>query len=253
VTWTAELVSIVTPAYKAARFVGDAIRSVIEQDYPRWEMLIVDDCSPDDTCERVEEWTRRDARVRLIRQAKNGGPSAARNAGLANSSGRYVTFLDSDDYWTAGKLSRQLQFMRTTGAALSFTEFRRISEDGSRLGRRVSVPSRLKYSQLLGNTAIATSTVMIDRELTGVFSMRKAYYDDFVLWLELLKKGNVALGLKEDLMRYRVVGKSVSRSKGMSAKQVWLTYRDIEGLNLLHAAWCFLNYGVRGWLKYSRF
>ena len=252
-TWIPDLISIITPAFKAGRFVDDAVRSVFEQDYAHWEMLIADDYSPDDTCDYIEKWAARDARVKLIRQQQNGGPYAARNAALAQSRGRYVTFLDIDDYWLPGKLSRQLQFMRTTNVALSFTEFRRISEDGSRIGRRVGVPSKLTYSQLLGNTAIATSTVMIDRDLTGAFSMRKAYYDDFVLWLELLKKGNLASGLKQDLMRYRVVGKSVSRSKGKSARQVWKIYRDIEGLAVPHAAWCFLNYGVRGWMKYARF
>jgi teichuronic acid biosynthesis glycosyltransferase TuaG len=253
VSQNSELVSIVTPAFKAGRFVGDAIRSVIEQDYPQWEMLIVDDCSPDDTCERVEEWAQRDSRVRLIRQVSNGGPYAARNTGLANSSGRYVAFLDSDDYWMGGKLSKQLRFMRETGAPLAFTEYRRISEDGSRVGRRFSVPRRLSYSQLLGNTAIATSTVIVDRQLTGPFQMRKAYYDDFVLWLDLLRQGYAAFGLKEDLMRYRVVGKSVSRNKAKSAGQVWRTYREIERLPLPSAAWHFVNYGTRAWLKYARF
>src|ERR1700730_1408688 len=101
---TPELVSIITPAFKAARFVGESIRSALAQDYPHWEMLIADDCSPDDTVERVEEWTARDSRVRLIRQPQNGGPAAARNAALANSSGRYVAFLDSDDFWLPRKL-----------------------------------------------------------------------------------------------------------------------------------------------------
>jgi teichuronic acid biosynthesis glycosyltransferase TuaG len=252
-TQSAELVSIITPAFKAARFVDAAIRSVVDQDYSHWEMLVVDDCSPDDTCERVATWSSRDSRVQLIRQARNGGPHAARNAALAKSSGRYVAFLDSDDFWLSGKLSRQLQFMRATGAALSFTEFRRISEDGSRIGRRLSVPAKLTYSQLLGNTAIATSTVIVDRQITGPFQMRKAYYDDFALWLELLRRGHVARGLKDDLMRYRVVGRSVSRNKSKSAWEVWRTYREIEGLATLRATWCLLNYGVRGWLKYGRF
>src|SRR5579872_1478066 len=161
-TQSGELVSIITPAFKAARFVEDAIRSVLEQDYPHWEMLVVDDCSPDDTCERVAAWSSRDSRVKLIRQTQNDGPYAARNAALANSRGRYVAFLDSDDFWLSGKLSRQLQFMRATRAALSFTEFLRVSEDGSRIGRRLKVPSTLTYEELLGNTAIATSTVIVD-------------------------------------------------------------------------------------------
>jgi teichuronic acid biosynthesis glycosyltransferase TuaG len=250
---SSELVSIITPAFRAARFVGDSIRSAVAQDYPNWEMLIVDDCSPDDTAKRVEEWVERDSRVRLIRQLRNGGPAAARNAALASSSGRFAAFLDSDDYWLPQKLSRQLEFMRTNGAAIAFTSFRRISEDGGQIGRLLTVPERLTYTQLLGNTAIATSTVIIDRSITGPLQMRHVYYDDFVLWLSLLRRGHVAFGMNEDLMRYRVVGKSVSRNKTKSAREVWKTYRKVEELGILRSAWCFLNYSVRGWLKYVRF
>lgn len=250
---SSELVSIITPAFRAARFVGDSIRSAVAQDYPNWEMLIVDDCSPDDTAKRVEEWVERDSRVRLIRQPRNGGPAAARNAALASSSGRFAAFLDSDDYWLPQKLSRQLEFMRTNGAAISFTGFRRISEDGGQIGRLLTVPERLTYTQLLGNTAIATSTVIIDRSITGPLQMRHVYYDDFVLWLSLLRRGHVAFGMNEDLMRYRVVGKSVSRNKTKSAREVWKTYRNVEELGILRSAWCFVNYSARGWLKYVRF
>jgi teichuronic acid biosynthesis glycosyltransferase TuaG len=250
---TSELVSIITPAFRAARFVGDSIRSAVAQDYPNWEMLIVDDCSPDDTAKRVEEWVGRDSRVRLIRQPRNGGPAAARNAALASASGRFAAFLDSDDYWLPQKLSRQLEFMRTNGAAISFTGFRRITEDGGQIGRLLTVPERLTYTQLLGNTAIATSTVIIDRSITGPLQMRPVYYDDFVLWLSLLRRGHVAFGMNEDLMRYRVVGKSVSRNKSRSAREVWKTYRNVEELGILRSAWCFANYSARGWLKYARF
>jgi teichuronic acid biosynthesis glycosyltransferase TuaG len=250
---SSELVSIITPAFRAARFVGESIQSAVAQDYPNWEMLIVDDCSPDDTARRVEEWEKRDSRVRLLRQEQNGGPAAARNAALASSSGRFVAFLDSDDYWLPQKLSRQLEFMRTSGAAISFSGFRRISEDGRKIGRLLKVPPRLTYTQLLGNTAIATSTVIIDRAITGALQMRNVYYDDFVLWLTLLRQGHVAFGINEDLMRYRVVGKSVSRNKTKSAREVWKTYRNVEELGRLRSAWCFVNYSARGWLKYLRF
>ena len=248
-----DLVSIITPAYKAARFVGDAIKSAIAQDHRNWEMIVVDDLSPDDTAARVNEWAQADPRIKLIKQPVNRGPAAARNTSLAHSSGRYVAFLDSDDYWLPGKISSQLEFMRAKDAAVSFTAFRRISEDGSRVGRLISVPSEMKYSQLLGNTAMATSTVIIDRSITGPIEMKPVYYDDFVLWLSLLRQGHIAVGLNEDLMRYRVVGKSISRNKKKSAAEVWKTYRTVEGLGLPRSAWCFFNYSARAWLKYSRF
>jgi teichuronic acid biosynthesis glycosyltransferase TuaG len=248
-----DLVSVITPAYKAARFVGATIESVIAQDYPHWEMLIVDDRSPDDTGDVVARYASLDPRVKLIRQAQNGGAAHARNTALEASRGRFVAFLDSDDVWLPGKLSRQLSFMREMGAGLTFTAFRRITDDGTRTGRLIGVPRSLSYSSLLKNTAIVTSTVLVDKSATGPFRMTKTYYDDFVLWLELLKRGVVARGLPVDLLRYRVVQQSLSRNKANSAKQVWRTYRDIERLGILRSAWCFAHYASRAWLKYRRF
>lgn len=247
-----ERISIITPAYKAEPFIAEAIRSVQAQDHLDWEMLIVDDGSPDNTADVVAGFAEADSRIRLIRQ-KNSGPAMARQRALEAAQGRYIAFLDADDYWLPGKLSRQLAFMREHGAAVSFTRFRRISSDGRKQGRLIAIPERLSYRQLLGNTAIATSTAMVDRELTGPFSMKKTYYDDFALWLDLLKRGFVAHGLQEDLMRYRVVGKSVSRNKGKSAKMVWRTYREVERLGAVYAGWCFANYAVRAFLKYRYF
>lgn len=246
------LVSIITPAYKALAFVGEAIRSVQLQDFADWEMLVVDDGSPDDTAAEVDRYAAADPRVKLIRQS-NAGPAMARQAAVDVATGRYVAFLDSDDYWLPGKLARQLEFMAARDAAVSFTRFRRISQDGSQVGHLISIPDRLDYRGLLCNTALATSTVIVDRERTGPFRMTNTYYDDYALWLDLLKRGHVAHGLQEDLMRYRVVGQSVSRNKGKSARMVWRTYREIERLSPPVAAWCFAHYALNAWRKYRNF
>ncbi|MFC5299822.1 glycosyltransferase family 2 protein [Azospira restricta] len=246
------LVSVITPAYKAEKTIAETIRSVQAQTYPDWEMLVVDDGSPDGTAGVVAQFALEDPRVRLIRQA-NAGPAMARQAALEQARGRYVAFLDSDDLWLPEKLARQLEFMSQYQAAISYTSFRRIRADGSGAGHRIRIPARLTYRQLLGNTALATSTVLIDRALTGDFQMTKTYYDDFVLWLEILKRGHVALGLNEDLMRYRVMGLSVSRNKGRSARMVWGTYREIERLSLPVSAFHFVRYAVNAWRKYRTF
>lgn len=245
-----ELVSIVTPAYNGARFIKQTIDSVLAQTYANWEMVIVDDCSTDGTAELVERIGAADSRIRLIRQPKNGGPARARNAALQAARGRYVAFVDSDDLWLPQKLENQLRFMRERDSVFSFTGFRRIDESGAKVGQLRPIPAELSYPELLKNTAIVTSTVVIDRERVGSFVMPITYYDDFATWLAILKRGHVAHGLDEDLVRYRVVGQSVSRKKGKSALWVWRTYRDIERLSLPYAAWCFVNYAWRGYWKY---
>jgi teichuronic acid biosynthesis glycosyltransferase TuaG len=246
-------VSIITPAYKAAGYVEETIRSVLAQTHQDWELLIADDCSPDDTRAVVQRWAEQDPRIRLIALERNGGPAAARNAALAQASGRWVAFLDSDDLWLPTKLERAIGAARASGAALVFTGFRRITADSKTVGRYIGVPTTLTYRQLLGNTAIATSTVLLDRQQTGEVRMRKTYYDDFDCWLQLLKRGLGAVGVDEDLMRYRVMQQSVSRNKKRSAMHVWRAYRELEGLGPIGATWYFANYGLRAWWKYRRF
>lgn len=246
-------ISIVTPAYNAERFIAETIKSVQAQTCRDWEMLVADDCSEDRTRDVVRELAAEDERVKLITLERNSGPAMARQAAVNVARGRFVAFLDSDDLWLQEKLERQLDFMQSLGAALSFTAFRRMSADGSRLGRLMHVPPHLTYHQLLGNTAIATSTAMIDRGRTGPFRMVKTYYDDFALWLEITRRGFAAFGLDEDLMRYRVLGGSVSRNKGRSALMVWRTYREVERLDLARASWSFACYAVNAMRKYRVF
>lgn len=252
-TYDQDLVSIITPAFNAESYVEATIASVQAQSHDNWEMLIVDDCSSDNTVEVVEQAAVLDPRVRLIRQPKNGGPASARNSALEAATGRWIAFLDSDDLWLPQKLESQLAFQRRHSAKVTFTAFRRITADGLATGRLINIPERVGYRQLLGNTVIATSTVVVDREMSGEFRMKAMYYDDFGCWLDLLRGGDIALGLQADLMRYRVVSQSVSRNKKNSARQVWLTYRTVEGIGLLRAAWYFVNYAVNGYLKYRRF
>lgn len=253
VSGTAPLVSIVTPAYNAGPFLDACIGSVLAQTFPGWEMWVVDDCSKDDTCAVVERHAARDPRVHLIRQPKNGGPALARDAAVQASRGRYVAFLDADDWWLPNKLERQLEHMARTGAPVVFSSFRRVDRAGENPGALIPVPRLLSYDDLLKNTAMATSTVLVDRQATGPFRMTNTYYDDYALWLDLLRRGFTAHGLPDDLMRYRVVGKSVSRNKARSALWVWRTYREVEGLSLFRAAWCFLHYAAHAFLKYRRF
>lgn len=246
-------VSIVTPVYNAARHIAATIDSVIAQTRTDWELVIVDDSSADESVAIVQQFAERDHRIRIIQQSGNSGPAAARQRGLDAATARYVALLDSDDLWLPEKLAEQLAFMAETGAPLTFTAYRRISEDGSRTGRMISVPPSLTYRGLLKNTAIATSTAMVDRAQTGPLAMTFCRFDDYALWLELLGRGHVALGLPRDLMRYRVVRRSVSRNKGRAARWVWSIYRDVRRLSRVEAAWCFAHYAAHALAKHGRF
>ena len=243
------VVSIITPAFNASRTIAQTIESVQAQTYQHWEMVIVDDLSADDTCDVVEKYMKEDSRIRLLRQRINGGPACARNASLKAAVGRYVAFLDSDDYWLSAKLERQLSFMMASNVAFSYTLYRRFVDNIEEAGPLVDLPTSFTYEALLKNTGIACLTVMVDRELAGVIEFPLIRHEDYSLWLTLLKRGLVAHGLLEDLARYRVSSSSVSGNKLKSATWVWSIYRDGEKLSLPHAAWCFGNYA---WNAYRR-
>lgn len=244
------LVSVITPAFNAARFIRQTIESVRAQIYPRWEMIIADDCSRDNTCEIVESLARQDGRIRLIRLANNHGPALARNCALGAAKGRYIAFLDSDDLWLPEKLEHQVAFMKERDVAFSYTQYRLMSEKGDKVGKLVSCPPSLNYWGLLKNTAgLGCLTVMIDRKKTGPFKMVNFRPEDFILWLHLLKFGFTAYGLQEDLARYRHVEGSDSSNVWTCAKWTWAIYRRIEQLSAPYAAWCFINYAWRAYCK----
>ena len=247
------LVSIITPSWNVERLIGETIESVQAQTFGDWELLIADDCSTDQTPAVVGRYAGQDPRIKLIRQPRNGGPALARQAAIDHAQGRYLAFLDSDDLWLPSKLERQLAFARKMGAPLSYTGFRRIDETSTITGRLITVPERLTYKQLLKNTAIATLTALVDRQLAGKVAMKNEPYDDFCLWLSILKPGLVAYGLNEDLARYRVRVKSVSSRPLRSAGWVWHIYRNVEHLPPLKAAWCFAHWSMRAWFKRAKF
>ncbi|HKJ63748.1 MAG TPA: glycosyltransferase family 2 protein, partial [Hyphomicrobiales bacterium] len=171
-------VSIITPAFNASRFIAETVASVQHQTIKDWEMLIADDCSTDETRDIVARITANDRRIKLLPLSEHAGVAGCRNGALSEARGRFIAFLDSDDLWMPPKLEAQIAFMEANDAALSYTQFRRISEDGIRVGRLVTAPPRMSYQQLLANTAIATVTAMVDSEKTGALRMREAPRDD---------------------------------------------------------------------------
>mgnify|MGYP001064760916 CR=1 FL=1 len=247
-----ELVSILMPVFQGEQTLARAIGSVVDQTYGCWELLIVDDGSSDSSAAIARTFASTDNRITLVLQ-DNSGPAKARQLALENASGRYIAFLDADDFWLPEKLEQQLAFMIRNDCVMSHTSFRRVSEDESEVGRLIRVPERLTYRGVLGNTAIATSTVVVDRKVAGVFTIPNVYHDDLALWLSLLKSGGCSLGLNLDLVRYRVTPNSYSRNKLKNAYMVWRTYRDSQNLNVVLALYFFGLYAINAVLKYRHF
>ena len=247
-----EHISIIVPVFNSAQYVSETVNSIIAQTHQNWEAIVVDDCSTDSSPEILAKIAKTDSRIRIIHHVSNLGVSKARNTGLDAARGSIIAFLDSDDIWLPEKLESQLTFMKENNYGFTFSSFRRMTADGMKTGVLRPAPANLNYYNLLKNTAIATSTVVIDRRKTGDFRMPSIKSEDFATWLSILKRGIIAYGLNIDLMRYRLSPQSLSRNKLRSAQWIWRVYREAEQLSLPLAAFYFSNYAVRGYLKYRQ-
>ena len=243
-----ELVSIIMPAYNSARFIGEAINSVLAQTYTNWELLIVDDCSKDSTAEIVAAFS--DPRIHYQRNVNNMGAAETRNQALKRAQGRYIAFLDSDDLWEPEKLEKQIAFMEKNGYAFTFSDYRIMKENGTWTGKILHMPASLSYHQYLRNTAIGCLTVVIDRLKTGDFLMPNIKSShDMALWLLIMKRGFRAYATPECLASYRLVSTSNTAKKYKAAQDVWRVYRNVEHLSICYSAFCFCGYAIHAILK----
>lgn len=244
------LVSIITPVYNAERFINNTIDSVINQEHKNWEMILVDDCSTDNSEKIIREYIKKDNRIKYIKLEKNSGAAISRNIAIKNAQGRYIAFLDSDDIWTSNKLKVQIDFMKKNNIGFSFSNYQVMTEDGILINRIIKVPKTIDYKEYLKNTIIGCLTVVIDRKICGDFYMINIRKNqDMATWLNILKRGIIAYGINKNLAVYRLVNGSISNNKIKAAKSVWTTYRNIEKINLFKSSYYFILYAINAFKK----
>ena len=202
------MVSIITPAYNSARFLADTIKSVINQSYQNWEMIVVDDGSDDNTTRIVSSFG--DPRIRCISHSIRQGAAAARNTALRAARGRWIAFLDSDDLWEADKLERQIRFMEDNDYAFSYTSYLEVDAANQPTGRVVSGPKHIGKWGMYAYCWPGCLTVMYDTRKVGLVQTANLdITDDYAIWLKVVKKADCHL-LGEVLARHRVVPGSLS-------------------------------------------
>ena len=235
----AGMVSVIVPVYNCSRYIGDTIRTVTEQTFTNWELLLVDDKSTDDTVARIREEIRTlppetASKIRLIEKPEDTGVADTRNTGIDAARGRYIAFLDADDKWHRRKLELELRFMRRCGAGFVFTAYHFGDENGRPTGKVTHVPSTLTLKQALSRTVIFTSTVLMDTERIDRkwMHMPDIPSEDTATWWTILKSGVTAYGLDLPLATYRRHGGSLSSNKAEAVRRIWNLYRKIVGLSV---------------------
>lgn len=248
-----ELVSIIMPTYKCGRFIAKSIESVQAQTYQNWELIIVDDCSGDDTISIVTKVKNGDKRIHLYQNLENSGAAVSRNVALKEAKGRWIAFLDSDDLWEPTKLEKQIKFMEENGYAFSYHEYIEIDEQDKELGVHVSGKEHVGKFNMFACCWPGCLSVMYDASKIGLVQIKDIKKNnDTAMWLMVIRKADCYL-LKECLGKYRRRANSITPKPLW--KRIWAHYplfRIAEEMNPISATfWVIMNVFGNAWKKYK--
>lgn len=235
-----ELVSIIMPTFNCADFLGITIESVLNQTYQNWELILVDDCSTDDTKNVIVNYHQKDHRIKYHKLDVNSGAAMARNKAVECAKGKYIAFLDRDDIWFPEKLRRQISFMESNNYLFTCTSYTKIDEAGKYLNKTVGVRKNSNYYDILKKNP-GNSTVIYNAEEIGkviIPNIRKR--NDYVMWLSVVKKSKMLYGMEEALASHRIRNGSLSKKKTNLVGYHWKVYRDIEKLSLIRSSYLII-------------
>lgn len=245
-----ELVSVIMPVHNAETFLDESIGSVLQQTYPYWELLIVDDCSTDKSPSIIAGYAAQDSRIHCFKtQSPSGSPCLPRNIGIELAKGRFIAFLDSDDCWLPDKLEWQLPLFEKANVGIVYSNYEKMSENGERNQRIVRAPETANYRQLLLGNVIGCLTAVYDAGKVGKMYFENHAHEDYILWLSILKQGYIAKNSGMVSACYRVREHSVSSNKLKALSWQWDIYVHVEKMNVLKAAYCFLHYAYKAFKK----
>lgn len=247
------VVSVVMPAYNSEKYIARSVKSVLEQTFRNFELIIVDDCSTDKTYETIKELLKTDGRIRCCRLKKNSGVAVARNFGMSLSRGEWIALVDSDDLWAPEKLEKQLETARKEKADLVYCSYSITDENGEKLCEDFIVPKETDYEKFLVKSVISCSTALINKKLCQKYSFStELYHEDYAFWLDILKDGNKAVGNVDVEAQYCIRGGSRSSGKIKCAYHRWKIYRNHQKLSFFKSFGLMWGYATEGFKKYKK-
>lgn len=250
----AGLVSIIMPSYNTASFIAESIRSVLAQSYKDWELIIIDDCSPDNTDDVVRPYLS-DERIRYLKNEKNSGAAVSRNRALREAKGKWIAFLDSDDLWMPDKLEKQISFMEKHYYHFSYTNYAEIDVDGKRSGVSITGPKKITKAGMFNYCWPGCLTVMYDRDTVGLIQIADIKKNnDYAMWLKVCRKADCYL-LDEELALYRRGRAGSVSTHGIKTMIGWhyKLYHEAEGQNPVISVFNTSRNMVFGFYKKKRY
>lgn len=243
-------ISIVLPLYNSENYISETIKSVLIQTYKDWELIIIDDCSTDNSIEVVKEIQKSEQRIRLIQLNSNSGAAIARNEGIKEAKGEFIAFIDSDDVWQPNKLELQLKVMEEENSTLCHTSYSLFDESGKNMSKQTTCKKYITYSELIKYNWIGTSTVIFNARILGKHYMPDIRNrQDWALWLQLIKHAGRAHFIFIPLVKYTVRSGSISNNKIKLIKYHWFIYRKIEKFSFFKSILYLINNLMQHLLK----
>ena len=243
------IASIITPSYNCKQVFKATFDSVLSQTFKEWEWIIIDDCSTDGSFEYIKELSKDDSRIKVLKLSKNSGSAAARNKGLSIASGRYITFLDSDDTIDNNYLESQIEFIKDNGPLIS-AGYRRQAEHTC---TDFFIPEETDYKKALKGNPLSCLTTMYDRSVIGDLYFDETYnrHEDYIFWLTILKRGVVAKGNHKVLATYVIHSNSKNSNKSKLVKSMYRVYHESQGFNCLKSWIYVFRYALYSKKKYK--
>lgn len=244
-------VSIITPCYNSSPFLEETISSVMNQTFTDWELIITDDQSTDKSVEIIQK--HQDSRIKLIIAEKNGGAGHARNLSLQQATGRFITFLDADDFWEPDFIEEMVNFMKKENAEIAYSNYARCDENLVPQIEDFKADKEVTFNNLLKTCRLSLLSSMYDSKRVGKeFFPEGSKREDHVMWLNLLKKIPVGKPLPKTMAKYRMRENSISRKKQNIVKDQYLVYKDFMGFSTLKSLYYTTNWALNGFMKYSK-
>lgn len=242
-----DLVSVIIPVYNCGDYIKETIDSVLNQTYSNFEVIIVDDCSTDNTSSVIKSFNSN--KIKYFRLDINSGAAIARNNAIHYSTGTYLAFLDADDLWDKYKLEKQINFMIKNNYTCTSTLYQKIDSNSKKINWISKHFFKRDYELLLKRCPGNSTVIYNCSKLGKIYIPNVRKRNDYVMWLSLIKKSNYMYELDEVLSFYRIRNDSLSNKKSKLVKYQWHVYREIEKLSFFKSIYILSIYIVRGLLR----
>ncbi|MDE5843970.1 MAG: glycosyltransferase [Muribaculaceae bacterium] len=247
------LISIITPCFNAEAYLSQTIESLINQTYTNWELIIINDCSTDNSLNIIKDFQEKDRRIKLYNTCRSSGsPSEPRNIGINNADGEYIAFLDADDIWFSEKLEIQINFMKKNNYDISYSYYEKINWSGVKNNRVIKTRKITTFRNILKSNSIPCLTSMVSKKAIGETRFKQIPQEDFCFWIDILKKGFKAYNMCVVTALYRESPSSRSSNKLAMFKGYWNVIRREQHINFVRCCYFMITYSILGFIKFIK-